>query len=843
MQPKAPHAECDKCPLRNRPMVPGHGATPDKATMVIVGEAPGRNEAQYAVPFIGQSGQLLRGMLQMIEVDGGYAKVPGLNAPMDAEFSVDVGTVYYTNCCLCQPPGNKIPPVAAKKCSKRLAYELKPYWDAGLPIGALGVTAGEILVGHSDKSLRGKWYRDGRIVCTWHPAYVIRVADKMQNRFSELLLDLKKLKRGKPVELPYPTWEIPRTPAELEEVVDRVIALKSEGGYLCPEGGARGVICYDLETDQLMWWRHKILSAGFAYDYEHAFVIPSELIYEPCCRDALDKLFSSGIRFVGHNIKFDLRFVMAQLGVTEMPYMEDTLVAHHVLDENMMHGLKPLLSDYLDVGDYEGRLIHRYLRTRGDFYSKIPRDKLYEYNVLDVCYTLRLWDMLEADMIDNGLYERPYRYPMMASQPMLVEMELEGMYVDTGQLQWLSDEMEKGISSLQAELEADCGRQFNANSWKQVSIIMYEYFKMPKVRGRGFKVGSTCQQARRQILQQIPEDSKGAKWLVKFDQLKSLLKLKSSYVDNVWQYLDDDSRVHPDGLIYGTESGRLSFRDPPIQTIPRPGTGEVEGEVWGQYIRGYYSAPEGYKIVEVDISQAEMRVACALSEEPFLHDIYEHGKDLHTMVAVEMYGENFTKDQRNACKKFNFAYLYGGTEHSFALEEGMNIQLAKDFVRRYKRVMPVLTSWKDSMLTELKSKGYVETRTGRRRRFPVITNDNWDAARKAAVNMPVQGMASEVTLITAIDTWKYLKEMDYWGEEGTLISLIHDSVLLIVRDDYVSEISYEVQRMMREVGERWVPEVPWKVDIDVGQDWGHLKDISQWPEFVRSVEKSTTNVN
>jgi len=368
---------------------------------------------------------------------------------------------------------------------------------------------------------------------------------------------------------------------------------------------------------------------------------------------------------------------------------------------------------------------------------------------------------------------------------------------------------------------------------------MYDYYKMPRVTGRGFKPGSTCQQARRLILQEIDLSSAAAQWLLKFGQLKSLLKLKSSYVDNVWKYLDDDNKVHPDGLVYGTESGRLSFRDPPIQTIPRPGTGEVGGEVWGQYIRGYYAAPEGYKIVEVDISQAEMRVACALSGEPFLHDIYEHGKDLHTMVALEMYGPDFTKDQRNACKKFNFAYLYGGTAHSFALEEGMDVGLAKEFVSRYRSIMKVLTGWKESMLQELKSKGWVSTRTGRKRRFPIITNDNWDDARKAAVNMPVQGMASEITLITAIETWEYLKEAGYWGEEATLVSLIHDSVLLVIRDDYVTEVAYHIQKMMREVGEKWVPEVPWGVDIDVGQDWGHLKDISQWPEYVRSATKKS----
>jgi len=320
-------------------------------------------------------------------------------------------------------------------------------------------------------------------------------------------------------------------------------------------------------------------------------------------------------------------------------------------------------------------------------------------------------------------------------------------------------------------------------------------------------------------------------WLASFGQLKSLLKLRSSYVENVWKYLDEEDKVHPDCLVYGTESGRISVRDPPIQTIPRPGTGSALGDVWGQHIRGYYHAPEGYKMVEVDISQAEMRVACALSGEPFLHQIYTNDEDLHTMVALEMYGPDFTKDQRNACKKFNFAYLYGGTEHSFALEEGMDMALAKQFVRKYKAVMPVLTEWKNSMMDLLREQGYVETRTGRRRRFPILTNDNYDEARKAAVNTPVQGMASDVTLLTAIEVWKWLHRKGYWGYRATLVALIHDSLLMIVRDDYVKEVAAATMFLMESVGVKWVPEVPWKIDADVGQDWGHLKDISKWPEF------------
>lgn len=826
MNGKAPYAQCEKCPLRNRPVVPGYGPPPEEARCVLVGEAPGRTEAINGFPFIGQSGQLMRAMLRHVGINGGAGLVVG----PEGYRTCDNGEVYYTNACICQPAGNQIPPGAAKFCRERLAHELKPYWDAHTPIAALGVTAGHVVIGESEKSLRGNWYRQGRVLASWHPAYVLRVPD----RLSELMMDLRRLARGSPMELPTPQREIPSTPGELDEVIDRVIALNPPA------------VCFDLETDQLMWWRHDILCAAFAWDLEHAFVIPNELIYEETTARSLDRFFGSGIPFVGHNIKFDLRFMVAQMGISVIPYLEDTLIAHHALDENMRHALKPLLRDFFDIGDYEGRLIHRFLRTKGDFYSKVPMQYLYEYNVLDVCYTLRLWYELKRQLDEDDLYDHPYQYPMMASQPMLIDLELEGIPVNVDQLRWLEIELTKGIEQVQSELEEDCGRKFNVGSWKQVSDIMYEHYGLPYVTGRGFKRGSTCLQARRLILLKVSPNHPGAKWLLKLQELKSMTKLRSSYVVNVWKYLDDYGKVHPDGLIYGTESGRMSFRDPAIQTIPRPGTGSAVGDVWGQHVRGYYHAPEGYKMVEVDISQAEMRVACALSGEPFLHKIYREGRDLHTEVALEMYGPDYTADQRNACKKFNFAFLYGGTEHSFALEEGMDIAVARRFVRDYQRVMPVLTAWKASMLEELKSTGYVATRTGRRRRFPLITNDNLDDARKAAVNTPVQGMASDITLMTAIEVWKWLVASGLWQprdkintpQKAALVGIIHDSVLLIVQDAYVKEVAIEVMRIMESVGDTWVPEVPWRIDSDVGQDWGHLKDISEWPEFALSATKS-----
>ncbi len=797
----APGAQCIHCPLLSRPLVPGFGTAPDSSVCrgVIVGEAPGRNEAKQGVPFIGDSGKLLKAMIR------GFT-------------DIDPEDLYLTNTALCHPPSNKIPWKAAQCCRLRLLRELEPYLnDPDIPIMAAGAVAAKVLTGIMEGSLRGTWQNEGSIVCTWHPAYVLRTGE----HFSELRHDLQKFAQGYPTTNLEVSYSIVQTPEQLDEWVDWLIEHRSGE-----------TVCFDLETDQLVYWEHKILCMGFAYTGTSAFVIPGYLIYLPSTKKALNRLFASKVLFMGHNIKFDIRFLRHQLGVNARAE-DDSLVAHYVLDETMYHGLKPLLMNYLDIGDYEGELIKKYLKNKNSMYSEIPPEPLMKYNALDVCYNLRLWKILKAELKEEDLWHMPYRYPLMAAQPHLVDMELYGLHCDEPRLQEMSELMGEGAVQIQSQLEDMAMGEFNPNSWVQVQKIMYDFFSLPVVRGRKFKVKSTCAEARLLIRQRLvglgKQDSTAYKWLEMFDQLKSLLKLKSSYIDNLFyrkrtktRMIDPQGMIHPDCLLYGTETGRVSFRDPAIQTIPRPGTGNALGDTWGQHVRAAYcTAPKGWVIMEVDISQAEMRVACALSGDPYLHKIYCEDRDLHSEVAISMYGPDYTKDQRNYCKKFNFAFLYGGTEHSFAMETGMSMTLARQFVREYKELMTTLVAWREVQLDVLKTNGYVETLTKRRRRFPLITNDNVNEARKASLNMPVQGMASDVTLMTFISVSEWLKETGIGYAK--VVAIIHDSVLLEVRNDKIEEVGRKVQHIMKTTGEKWVPQVPWKVDIDTGPDWGHLE--------------------
>lgn len=736
---------------------------------------------------MGKSGQFLKGLLRGLEVD-----------PND---------IYFTNVVKCRPPANRIKQEHIAACAKALQEELRPYVKAGVSIFALGRTAQDVLVGGGGIR-RGHWHHDGRVYATWHPAYVLRVPA----RIWDLASDLDKINNEGPVP----------APEVRHEVIDTVERLQDWHDHL-PRGAAqKSLLCIDLETDQVVWWEDKILAIGVAWSSTDAVIIAEDIVYEDETRDVLMQLFED-FKVVGHNFKFDARFLRYQLGVENAGATYDSLIAHYVLNENTRHGLKGLLLEYFDIEDYEDALVQQYLKSRNDRYGKVPRPQLYRYCALDVCYNYLLWQELRQRLHREGLYERPFMYPLMASQEPLMEMELHGILVDIDEWKALSKRLRRELDERYQEMVDICGEEFNPNSWQQVGPIMYDTLNMPTVRVRGKSKRSTAHAVRDKIRPLLDPDSDARRWLDLYDEYKTIEKMRSSYVDNLEPMLGPDQRVHPDFLVYGTEVGRLSARDPAIQTIPRSSSGEAGGETWGKYIRSIYAAPEDCVIMEVDYSQAELRVAAVLSEDSFLLKVYQEGRDLHSEVAVAMYGEDFTKEERVMCKMFNFSYLYGGSERSFAEDAGLDIGKARAFVRRYNNVMKGLYQWRIKQFQRMKRDGFVDTPTGRQRRIPLVTRSNADDARKAAVHAVVAGTASDLTLISLMRINKELKAQGHTDTHN--IITVHDSVILEVPEYKVEEIGRLAQRIMTEVGEEWFPQIPWKVDVEVGPVWGRIKKL------------------
>lgn len=776
---KAHLAKCEECPLKDEPFVPGSG---DGSGVIIVGEGPGEQEVQFGKPFVGPSGQLLD---RVISAVGG-----------------EPTATWRTNVVLCRPPANREPTQVEISCCKdRLLAEIGSI--PGAVIVAAGKTARDTLLGsdatngvlYTSPDLPGK-----EIMPMWHPAYVLR----KPSAFEELKRNLSNI-YTKPDGLPEVAYTIIDTYEELEEALDAMTEV--------------GEVSFDFETNQINWMRDGILCLAMTSWEDGAFILTDDLLYDdPAAQGLLKEFFQSDIEFIGHHAKFDLHFLWHQVFEGEQYGRVDfdTLVAHYAIVEQYPHDLKTLLAWYFGWPDYEKDLVQRYLKKRSDEYSKVPPKHLFQYGSLDVCGTLKLKRRLESELELRGV-RTLFDNILMPATMMLCRMEHRGMAVDTRFLEKMQGVMGGEMIRLTSIMVEMAQHDFNPNAWQQVQTVIYDELGLPpnpssrsniKRRNENKEGYSTAIDALEHLASVNPKTRikvrDGDPFVDVLFEYRRVAKLKGTYADNLIDASRGatDGRVHATANVHGTEVGRLSFSDPPLQTIPRP------DEHWGRVIRSAFVAGPGCLLIHADYAQAEWRVFAAESRDPFLIDVFEHDRDLHSEVATALYGPSFTKAQRVMAKMFNFAWIYGGTEHSFAQDAGMPLNEAQAWVREYNKLMSVAVQWRRDQFMHAKEHNWVKTRTGRYRRFPLITRKNLNEIRKASTHAVVAGGASDMTLLSCIE-----------AEPISLVLTVHDSIIAETEES-LAEVEGEVLRqIMLDTASKWYPEVQWKVDLDILPRW------------------------
>lgn len=787
--PKAPYAKCHDCPLRNKAFVPTY--VPTKGDIAVIGEAPGYNETLKGQPFVGQSGRLLKLALH--------------------REGVDYDEVWRGNVVACRPPNNRTPTkLEVACCAPRLIVELEDF--GGNTVVPVGQTAGEFMLelGGYDPDIkvserRGHWFAwfGKRIMPTWHPAYILYRPGKAK----EFYLDIKRAVCGTP---DHPLQQQPftrfiDTPVDLMEALSEV-----------PEGA---IVSFDLETDQIMWYDRPgveaddILMLGIAWKQDEAIIVHPDLLYsEPgnlpltnMSHNLLQEFFDrEDITFVAHNGKFDALFLRTAGLRVRVDF--DTMLAHYALWELAgTHSLKSLALEYYGLADYEQDLVQKHLKSRNDYYSKVPYPELGIYCAWDNVVTRELYFDLTEEMKRDNVYDTPFKLIFMPLQQVFTDMEWRGVPIDIDHVNKWEERLFTYCDDIEEEMQRIADSPLlNPRSYIQVGNVIYNERGLPRPRGRGIKPNSTAKKALAHIK---PGQDEFVDALRKYRRVH---KMNRSYLKNLRIYVDLKGRVHPSALIHGTEVGRLSFRNPAIQTIPRP-----YEDMFGAIVRSAFVAPPGWKFIIADYSQAELRVAAILSGDPFLLEVYQQGRDLHDEVTVAMYGQDFNREQRVMCKMFNFSYLYGGSEYSFAEESGLPIGIARKFVRDYNEVMPGLTKWKREQFAQAKRQGYVVSPFGRKRRFPLITNKNKDDVRKASAHAPTAGTASDLTQISLMRASK----------DGILVVItVHDSIGALAREAEAEDVARRLREHMIGTATEYFPQVPWVVDVDIRDRWSPLPE-------------------
>jgi DNA polymerase I len=545
---------------------------------------------------------------------------------------------------------------------------------------------------------------------------------------------------------------------------------------------------------------------GLCFEPGSAYYVPLGDSEPEALLDELRPLLESGgAPGVAHDAKFDL-VVLRLRGVEVGPPGFDTLLAAFLIDGRSAE-LEELAAIRLGAEAMGGRTA-----ARASAQERARRICARADGILRLC------GLFETELEERGLlrYLRELELPLV---PVLAEMELAGVSIDSAALEELSRRLEARLRELEAEMEEMAGRRVNPRSPRHLAEILYEDLGLEGSRKTSSGRYSTDALALEALAGQHPI-------VERVLEHRRLSRLKDAYADALPRLVNPETgRVHTSFSQVSASSGRLTSSNPNLQNIP------VRTEL-GREIRKAFVADGSGSIVpgpsvllSGDYSQIELRVLAHVTGEPALVEAFASGEDVHALTAARLYGvppQEVTAGMRRIGKMLNYGVIYGMTGYRLALEAGIERKEATEFVRRHREQYPAVRGYFERTLREAEEKGYVETPLGRRRYMPDLHSRNRqrrEAARRAAENMPNQGMVAEIIKLAMIGVHARLRERDM---RSRMLVQVHDELLLEVPEGELSEVADLVVQEMEGAVEL---SVPLKVEIKHGHSWGEMRPL------------------
>jgi DNA polymerase-1 len=392
--------------------------------------------------------------------------------------------------------------------------------------------------------------------------------------------------------------------------------------------------------------------------------------------------------------------------------------------------------------------------------------------------------------------------------PVLARIERVGMKLDVGFFKKLSDELGDRISDVEQTIYGYADEEFNIASPGQLSEILFQKLVLPTDGVKKGKNGNYSTASN--VLIKLRDFHPIIKHIEEFREYS---KLKSTYVDPLPAMADERGRVHSTLNLTVAQTGRLSSIDPNLQNIP------VRTEL-GREIRKGFIAEKGNVLISADYSQFELRIAAALSGDTDMIEAFNENRDIHTETAAliqDVDSKEVTKEMRYAAKAVNFGILYGQGVHGLSEGTGISYADAKRFIDRYFEVRPKLKQMIETFREQAKDRGYVETVMGRRRPTPDVQSSNFmvrEGALRAAINMPIQGSAADLTKMAMTSIEQKLPEGAFQ------IMQIHDSIMVECREADAESIANMMVNTMESI--KLDLGVNLKVDVSIGKNWGEL---------------------
>jgi DNA polymerase I len=415
--------------------------------------------------------------------------------------------------------------------------------------------------------------------------------------------------------------------------------------------------------------------------------------------------------------------------------------------------------------------------------------------------------------------------------PVLASMERTGMKLNTEFFNELSEDFSDRISDVEQTIYGYANKEFNIASPAQLSEVLFVDLGLPDKDVKKGKSGNYS------TASGILENLRTLHPIIKsIEEFREYSKLKNTYIDPLPKMVDENDRVHSTLNLTVAQTGRLSSVDPNLQNIP------VRTEV-GREIRKGFIAEKGNVLISADYSQFELRIAAAMSGDELMIESFNQDRDIHVETAALIQGvdpSEVTKEMRYAAKAVNFGILYGQGVHGLSNGTGISYSDAKEFIEKYFSVRPKLKEMIELFRNQAKNRGYVETIMGRRRPTPDAQSSNYmvrEAAYRAAINMPIQGGAADLTKMAMskleekfielrVKNKKLIKpesrslgiRKDYfWPQQ---IMQVHDSIVVECPEKEADKIA----KIMKDVMENIYPKlgVKLKVDVNIGNNWSEI---------------------
>ena len=586
-------------------------------------------------------------------------------------------------------------------------------------------------------------------------------------------------------------------------------------------------LSYDVETTGTDAMQAALVGLGIAWAAGETAYIPvthttgAQLDWSQVVATLQPFFADPALPKVAHNAKYDLT-VLRRHGLAVEGPIDDTLLMAWLLDPaSRALGLKALADARLEWTMTELTELIGSGRKQITI-DQVAIDQAAAYCGADVDATIRLYDLLAPELAAAGL-DQLYATIERPLLPVLTDMEMAGVLLDTDFLAQMSVTFTQRLAELERTLYEVVGHDFNIRSTQQLSQVLFDEMGFPTHGLKKTASGhySTAVDTLETLAAYGDELSTPQQRVIEIIlEQRQLEKLRGTYIDALPALVNPETgRLHTSFSQTGAVTGRLSSSNPNLQNIP------IRTEI-GREIRRAIVAPAGWQLISADYSQVELRVLAHMAQEPLLVEAFLADHDIHAVTASKLFGvpiEEIDRTQRGLGKTINFATIYGVSEFGLSSRTELTREQARQFLEQYFLTYPRIRAFLDTTLEQARAQGYVQTLLGRKRFFPELQSgrlpyNQRTAVERAAINAPIQGTAADIMKIAMIELHDRLRKGRY---RTRLLLQVHDELVLETPPDEQAAVISLVRETMENA---YRLDVPLKVDVEVGPNWRDLTE-------------------